>query len=55
VSSQAVEQQDYAAAMIDRRWREKYRYGVRGLLMTLGLFLLMLLVVVVVGRYFLTG
>jgi hypothetical protein len=40
---------------MDRRWREKYRYSVRGLLMTLGLFLLILFFVLVVGRYFLTG
>lgn len=50
-----VEQRVYPATMMDRRWREKYRYGVRGLLMTLGLFLLMVLLVAVVGHYFLTG
>ena len=40
---------------MDLQWREMYRYGVRGLLMTVGLFLLMLFVVAVVARYFLTG
>jgi hypothetical protein len=40
---------------MDRHWRGKYRYGLRGLLMTLALFLVILFFVVVVGRYFLTG
>ena len=38
-----------------QRWREKYRYSVRGLLMTLGLFLLMVLLVAVFRELFLGG